>query len=164
MKKVGRNAPCHCGSGKKLKNCHGQKLVGGSQRLYLLLGVFVVLAGVVMFIKYSSNSSTSGSNFTPQPGTAPPGKVWSPEHGHWHDAFGKAGGTLAQPPDSTPPGKVWSAEHSHWHDTPGEVSTQVEPSPQVEGTPLNQPQPGLAPPGKVWSPEHGHWHDLPSQQ
>lgn len=24
--------------------------------------------------------------FTPQPpGEAPPGKVWSPEHGHWHD-------------------------------------------------------------------------------
>jgi hypothetical protein len=23
---------------------------------------------------------------SPQPGPAPPGKVWSTEHGHWHDA------------------------------------------------------------------------------
>jgi preprotein translocase subunit SecA len=22
--KVGRNEPCHCGSGKKFKNCHGK--------------------------------------------------------------------------------------------------------------------------------------------
>ena len=25
-------------------------------------------------------------NETEPPGPAPPGKVWSPEHGHWHDA------------------------------------------------------------------------------
>jgi preprotein translocase subunit SecA len=26
-KKVGRNDPCPCGSGKKFKNCHGKGLV-----------------------------------------------------------------------------------------------------------------------------------------
>ncbi len=164
MKKVGRNTPCHCGSGKKFKNCHGQKSTGGSQGIYLLLGVIVVLAGVVIFSRYSGDPSTSRPNFAPQPGAAPPGKVWSPEHGHWHDAFGTAGGTLAQPPGQTPPGKVWSAEHGHWHDTPGEATTRVQPSPQDEGKPLTQQPPGPAPPGKVWSPEHGHWHDAPPQQ
>lgn len=28
----------------------------------------------------------NATTLTPQPpGEAPPGKVWSPEHGHWHD-------------------------------------------------------------------------------
>ncbi len=33
--------------------------------------------------------SAPGSQYTPAPqppGEAPPGKVWSVEHGHWHDA------------------------------------------------------------------------------
>lgn len=30
---------------------------------------------------------TAPGTLTPQPpGEAPPGKVWSPEHGRWHDA------------------------------------------------------------------------------
>lgn len=74
------------------------------------------------------------------PGPAPPGKVWSAEHGHWHDQ--KSPPQAA--PGPTPPGKVWSAEHGHWHD-------QKPPS---------QAAPGPAPAGKVWSAEHGHWHDL----
>jgi hypothetical protein len=27
-----------------------------------------------------------GENIPQPPGPVPPGKVWSPEHGHWHDA------------------------------------------------------------------------------
>jgi hypothetical protein len=69
----------------------------------------------------------------PQPGPAPPGKVWSTEHGHWHDASAPAGGG------------------------PSPVTIQ-----QTTATAGNVPQPaGQAPPGKVWSPEHGHWHDAP---
>ncbi|MCI0694819.1 SEC-C domain-containing protein [candidate division KSB1 bacterium] len=162
-KKIGRNDPCHCGSGEKLKNCHGRKSPGGPQWLYLLLGVIVVLAGVVIVIK-SDDPSTARRNLS-QPGPTPPGKVWSPEHGHWHDAPGAAGGisvqppspvpaggTSAQPPGPAPPGKVWSPEHGHWHDAPGAAGgTSAQP-------------PGPAPPGKVWSSEHGHWHDAPPQQ
>ena len=73
--------------------------------------------------------------------TPPPGKVWSEEHGHWHDVG--SGGSI-QPPGLPPPGKVWSEEHGHWHDVGPGASTQP---------------PGLPPPGKVWSEEHGHWHD-----
>ena len=33
------------------------------------------------------NVTPNSTGLTPQPpGPAPPGKVWSPEHGHWHDA------------------------------------------------------------------------------
>lgn len=75
------------------------------------------------------------------PVATPPGKVWSAEHGHFHDAE-PAGGVSGvrilgqsvdphsgvataptlkpgpQPPGPVPPGKVWSAEHGHWHDAP----------------------------------------------
>lgn len=143
MKVVKRNDPCHCGSGKKYKNCHGKKSTAGalsSQWIYLPIGVIVVTGVVIIF----------GRSSEIQPGTAPPGKVWSPEHEHWHDAPSPAGGASAQPPGQAPPGKVWSPEHRHWHDAP---------LPQAEGKPLTPQPPGPAPPGKVWSPEHGHWHD-----
>lgn len=66
---------------------------------------------------------------TPQPqppGPAPAGKVWSAEHGHWHDANPASGPTpenpvqvvrrnVPQPPGPVPAGKVWSPEHGHWH-------------------------------------------------
>lgn len=29
MKKLGRNEPCHCGSGKKFKKCCESKMIGG---------------------------------------------------------------------------------------------------------------------------------------
>lgn len=62
------------------------------------------------------------------PGPAPEGKVWSPEHEHWHDKPAAPAtvhlGTLNRPsqpvpqPSPAPAGKVWSAEHGHWHDAP----------------------------------------------
>ncbi len=156
----------------------------------------------------------------PQPdGPVPPGKVWSPEHGHWHDlppdgspqvitlgADGTSatggiqvqaapaplpGGLTPQPEGPVPPGKVWSPEHGHWHDAPGATPQAITLSPGQAGaagglqimpatpgqpgapgapamvpiTPATgqlTPQPdGPVPPGKVWSPEHGHWHDAP---
>jgi hypothetical protein len=74
----------------------------------------------------------------------PPGKVWSEEHGHWHDAEGPG---TPRPEGPAPPGKEWSEAHGHWHDI---------------GGPTDERPPGPAPPGKVWSAEHGHWHDAPS--
>lgn len=93
-------------------------------------------------------TQSAGAN-TPQPGPAPPGKVWSPEHGHWHDANAAA----ASGPSSTS----------------GPSQAIQMPSPQRSATQAANQQPaknippptGIAPPGKVWSPEHGHYHDAP---
>ena len=80
-----------------------------------LMGV-AVLAGII-FVIYSVFSSGGINN-------PPPGKVWSPEHGHWHDAPAmstpivpqSSTGPTSEPPGPAPPGKVWSPEHGHWHD------------------------------------------------
>jgi len=76
-KKVGRNDPCHCGSGKKYKVCHGRSAAGGSNRWMLIGGV----VGVVALGYFVNKILTSDGQNNP-----PPGKVWSPEHSHWHDA------------------------------------------------------------------------------
>ena len=67
---------------------------------------------------------------SPQPaGPVPEGKVWSPEHGHWHGkptgvrvnpALKRNATPRAQPPGPPPEGKIWSAEHGHWHNAPKE--------------------------------------------
>ena len=77
-----RNARCHCGSGKKFKNCHGAVATATGRKFpvgYVVAGVVLLAA---LFAIYT-NITSSGSG---QPGQAPPGKVWSVEHGHWHDA------------------------------------------------------------------------------
>lgn len=77
--------------------------------------------------------------YTPQPvGEVPPGKVWSPEHGHWHD----------QVQETTTMGALMG----------GANAAAPTPVPAPQFTPGPQPD-GPAPEGKVWSPEHGHWHD-----
>lgn len=69
--------------------------------------------------------------------TPRPGKVWSEEHGHWHDAAAPVGGAPISP-----------------------AMTPLTPAQQQQNT-FRKPQPpGPAPEGKVWSPEHGHWHDV----
>ncbi|MDH5397696.1 MAG: SEC-C metal-binding domain-containing protein [Cyclobacteriaceae bacterium] len=83
MKKVGRNEPCPCGSGKKFKNCHQQSeenKTGKSKAFFYLalLAIFIIVAIVGMYI----NSQDKGNG--PPPGPAPAGKVWSEEHGHYH--------------------------------------------------------------------------------
>jgi hypothetical protein len=79
---VNRNARCHCGSGKKFKNCHGAEVSSAPSRKfplgYVILGVIVLAAAFIIY----TNQAGGGSQ---QPGQAPPGKVWSVEHGHWHD-------------------------------------------------------------------------------
>ncbi|HVQ16749.1 MAG TPA: SEC-C metal-binding domain-containing protein [Vicinamibacterales bacterium] len=78
MAKTGRNEPCPCGSGKKYKNCHESKTSSSrtSQVLMVVVGAAVlaaIVAGVASFTGEGSRSAV---------------RVWSPEHGHYHDANG----------------------------------------------------------------------------
>ena len=149
--KANRNRPCPCGSGKKYKNCCIGKGLSFEKKdqskmiIWVIAGMGIIIAGVVIFNKFPSSSSqsapiitqpfnsqfpTSQSGSVPPPGSAPPGKVWSPEHGHWHDVSGTV--------------------------SPADFGNQLLQSPAQTSS---QP-PGPAPAGKVWAPEHGHWHDV----
>jgi len=169
-KKVGRNEPCHCGSGKKYKVCHGRSAAGGSNRWMLIGGV----VGVVALGYFVNKILTSDGQNNP-----PPGKVWSPEHGHWHDATATSTPlstplipqpsiptteSTSEPPGPAPPGQVWSPDHGHFHDAPSTstpLSTPLIPQPSIPTTESTSEPPGPAPPGQVWSPDHGHFHDAP---
>ncbi len=170
-----RNEPCHCGSGKKYKNCHGRKSFASSlsgKLTFGLLGIVVGAGGIVLFLDVSKDNQSSISEPSSQLGVAPPGKVWSDEHGHWHDAADNNTPTTPlnqqlrtlqpQPSGLVPEGKVWSPEHGHWHDAMA-GSTTEPPAIQKGSPPYPQPS-GPVPEGKVWSPEHGHWHDAPPKQ
>jgi len=77
--KPGRNDLCECGSGKKRKNCCEAKAARQpwtwSARLFAVL-VGAAIVGAVAAGVFSYGESTS---MTPVAG-----KVWSPEHGHYH--------------------------------------------------------------------------------
>jgi|ETNmetMinimDraft_16_1059900.scaffolds.fasta_scaffold44073_2 hypothetical protein len=169
-KKVGRNDPCHCGSGKKYKVCHGRSAASAGQK-WMFIGGAVIVVGLGYFINKILTSDDLDNRR--------PGQVWSPEHGHWHDApatstplstpLDPQSPTVptTEPPGPAPPGKVWSSEHGHWHDAPATSTPLSTPlsaplNPQSPTVPTSEP-PGPAPPGKVWSPEHGHWHDVPTE-
>ena len=58
--------------------------------LYLvIMAVIVMIAGFSIYYNAqqqpAQNSNTQRGSISPPPGEAPPGKVWSAEHGHWHD-------------------------------------------------------------------------------
>ncbi len=76
-KKLGRNDPCACGSGKKYKQCcEARDANRGRFWMYTVAGL--VLVAIVISIATAFNSS----------GSATAGQVWSSEHGHWHNADG----------------------------------------------------------------------------
>ena len=75
MPRPGRNDPCPCGSGKKFKQCCASKKDRPSTALIAVLIAVVVLA-VIVIVSNVRRSSSSGM-------------VWSPEHGHYHDASGR---------------------------------------------------------------------------
>lgn len=173
---VSRNDPCPCGSNKKYKNCHGRSgfhlRITAAKKVFLLLVVLAAIAWAgkeyIFGDKLTGDSSgpLSGQQsgrvqpLVPQPpGPVPEGKVWSPEHGHWHNApvnFTDSSGVYHPKPSGlTPPGKVWSYDHGHWHDTSYTGTETFSPGP---------PPPGPPPEGKVWSYDHGHWHDAPQGQ
>lgn len=79
MEKVGRNELCHCGSGKKFKNCHAQiESKKGTSSRSKLIGAIVIGIMILSVVVMILNSQS------PEKGEAPPGKVWSEEHGHYH--------------------------------------------------------------------------------
>jgi hypothetical protein len=181
---IGRNEPCPCGSGKKYKNCcfkqgilHNKKKQ--NKAALIVLGGVILIAGAISISKMTSSSpspiqapagqlplsstpvlpnqtnSTAGIPNSPQPpGPVPPGKVWSTEHGHWHDVpvttnvlSNNSTTTASSNPSTSAP--IFDI-----------VPQQLESQTQTPGTITPQP-PGPAPAGKVWSAEHGHWHDAP---
>ena len=147
--RTGRNESCPCGSKKKFKNCcEGKASRSIPKGLIVLIAVLAIIAGIAFIPNSDEARPTSipsgSSNFRPGPqpaGPAPPGKVWSTEHGHWHEAP-VAGARPASP-----------------------IQVQQSPSSPLRPSVTSTPQPaGEVPPGKVWSTEHGHWHDLPVQK
>ena len=181
---LGRNDACHCGSGKKYKACHGLSSYKSSQQ-WIIAAVIILI--ILWFFFYEPEPEVTTPTINPlqnslipqsnnelslPPGPAPPGKVWSPEHGHWHDGATVSPATTPRsvlnkpqtqpPPGEAPPGKEWSPEHGHWHDAntvlPATTPRSVLNKPQTQPPPGEVP-PGEAPPGKEWSPEHNHWHN-----
>lgn len=141
---IGPNDPCPCGSGKKYKRCCGLAVAPARSKWkrfafggLLALGFGVVVFGP-MFQRETAPSAGRGIGLGTRPsarplGPAPAGKVWSVEHGHWHDVRNPLSGPGARPPAQSftpapqpggpvPPGKVWSVEHGHWHDDPNAQS------------------------------------------
>jgi hypothetical protein len=100
--------------------------------LLVVIGVIAAIGVYPLVVKQESDTAipaaAAGRPGTAQPGPAPPGKVWSIEHGHWHDVTTTPAASTEvqpstpapnpQPPGAIPPGKVWSPEHGHWHDAP----------------------------------------------
>ncbi len=74
--KPGRNDLCACGSGKKLKNCcEGKAANVWRNRALMALVAAAIIGGVAAGVLSYGESASA---------TAMPGKVWSPEHGHYH--------------------------------------------------------------------------------
>jgi hypothetical protein len=134
---VGRNEPCHCGSGKKYKNCCIRERRSSRGLVILGAALLALAAAGVMTMAGDKKAPAppTAAQRAYQTGAAPPGKVWSAEHGHWHDAAPARPATPGLPPGQ---------------------ATSVPPGQTKPGSP--QP-PGPAPAGQVWSTEHGHWHD-----
>ena len=105
---IERNAPCPCGSGLKYKRCCERKQRTGISPTGMALLLIVVLGAAAAITGYLSAPDSVSA----------PKRVWSSEHGHWHDvgAEGEKGTPGPQPAGPVPAGKVWSIEHGHWHD------------------------------------------------
>jgi len=76
---IARNAPCHCGSGRKYKTCCAGKPRGMGKGLVGLLIGLVLICGVLI-----AGATLFGSTDDGPQGEGAPGQVWSEEHGHWH--------------------------------------------------------------------------------
>ena len=74
--KAGRNDPCSCGSGKKFKKCcAGKKTRERAGTILMVVVGAIVIGGLAAAFSTLTDDSVS-------PNT--PGRVWSPEHGHYH--------------------------------------------------------------------------------
>lgn len=101
----------------------------------------------------SAMPAQTGTPGAPQPGPAPAGKVWSTEHGHWHDANPAGGSPVTA--GLTPTVQGGSAVKIEPLAAGQQLPATTAP---ITVTPSAAP-PGPAPAGKVWSAEHNHWHD-----
>lgn len=81
MAKPGRNDLCSCGSGRKYKKCCESKDRSGGARSTLMM---IAVGGAVLAAIAAGITSFTGQGKTA--GT----RVWSAEHGHYHDANGAA--------------------------------------------------------------------------
>ena len=76
--KTGRNETCPCGSGKKFKKCcegkadASEKMRSRGLAAILIVVLLIVVAAVVVELR--SEDDPVG-----------PERVWSAEHGHYHD-------------------------------------------------------------------------------
>ncbi len=77
---VGRNEPCPCGSGKKHKHCCAGKTPWYRESKWTGALVALVLLGGLLLVGVAFTSGDKSD------GSATPGRVWSEEHQHWHDA------------------------------------------------------------------------------
>lgn len=79
-KKIGRNDPCPCGSGRKYKNCCANKTGRIRAVGWVAIAAAALAVGVlgVLLVRMMRGDDQA---FTP---TCPPGQVWSAEHGHCH--------------------------------------------------------------------------------
>ncbi|HSA55105.1 MAG TPA: hypothetical protein VLE53_05340 [Gemmatimonadaceae bacterium] len=59
---------------ERLQREHAKRQKAMKSRLYLIVGAIVVLLIGVLYARRDEGSSVGGA-----------GRVWSPEHGHWHD-------------------------------------------------------------------------------
>ena len=75
--KAGRNDLCPCGSGKKYKKCCEIKQQRNRVSAVMIALVAAAVLGALLF----SLSSRGEERASLTPGA---GRVWSPEHGHWH--------------------------------------------------------------------------------
>jgi hypothetical protein len=172
-----RNQLCPCGSGLKYKKCCVEKEATTKvpRGVLILVGAIALIAALGFVPSLLDNdaattpaSAARASAATPlaaqgaaspglatpakpgsdaPPGAAPAGKVWSKEHGHWHDANAKqqspiqmdtsqlaSRGTSGRtapaptPNGAAPAGMIWSAEHQHWHKAPGAQGAPVAPA------------------------------------
>lgn len=76
-KELDRNDPCHCGSGRKYKNCciGKSKSQTMSKMAMIAVGVAVVLGIIIVALALSGGQP---------PVDCPPGTSWSEAHQHCH--------------------------------------------------------------------------------
>jgi hypothetical protein len=74
--KVGRNAPCPCGSGRKYKQCHALEERRNGRWIAIVIGGVLLLATLAYM--------NALRNRDPSQAGPLPGQVWSEEHGHYH--------------------------------------------------------------------------------
>ena len=75
--KAGRNDPCPCGSGRKFKKCCEADTASSRAGTFWMVVVVLAVVGSLAAAVASFRSEASGG-----------GRIWSPEHGHYHDAGG----------------------------------------------------------------------------